>query len=435
MTDISLRHDAAPLAAARAAALTGRGATEPEPGVVESTRAILADVRARGDDALREQAARFDGVTLGALEVPPAACEAALAALPADLRAALEHAVRNLARAHEAFAPRAVTVQTEPGVRVGRRPEPLARVGIYAPGGRAVYPSSVLMAALPAVVAGVGEIVLCTPAQRESGAPHALTLAAAALSGVHRVFAVGGAGAIAAMAYGTASVPRVDAIVGPGNAWVAEAKRQLAGLVRIDSPAGPSELLLLADDSADPDALARELVAQAEHDPDAAALAVVVGEAAARALAQALRAAAAAADRSAIVAASLAARGGVLVAQSRDEALAFACEYAPEHLLLALSQPREALAAVRNAGAVFVGAHSSVAFGDYLAGGNHVLPTAGFARALSGLSTGDFVRWTAWQEVSAAGAAALAADTATFANAEGLPGHAAAALGAKEVAR
>jgi histidinol dehydrogenase len=249
------------------------------------------------------------------------------------------------------------------------------------------------------------------------------------------VFALGGAGAIAALAYGTASVPAVQRIVGPGNAWVAEAKRQVAGHVGIDSPAGPSELLVLADETADPARVARELVAQAEHDPDAAALAVAIGEGVAARLGAALRAAAGVADRGEIVAASLAARGGVLTAASREQALEFADRYAAEHLLLALAGSDDALAQVRNTGAVFVGEASSVAFGDYLAGGNHVLPTGGHARAASGLSTLDFVRWTAWQRVTPAGAAALAGDCALLAGAERLPGHAAAARAWAEVAR
>ncbi len=387
--------------------------------------ALIADVRARGDEALFEQVRALDGVALAALEVPRARWEAALASLEPRLRAALERMVRNLQAAHEVQRPREVVTDVEPGVTVGRRPDALARVGIYAPGGRAVYPSSLLMCAIPARVAGVAEVVVCSPVQPD-GEPSPLVLAAAALAGVQRVFAVGGAGAIAAMAHGTASVPAVDRIVGPGNAWVAEAKRQVAGLVPIDAPAGPSEVLVIADDSAPPEAVARELVAQAEHDPDAWALAVLIGGDPARVRA-ALAAEAAAAPRAEVVHQALAARGGVLAAASRDEALAFATAFAAEHLWLALADASEALGRVRGSGAVFVGAPSSVAFGDYLTGGNHVLPTGGAARAWSGLSVLDFVRWTSWQRVTPAAAAALAADTAWLARAEGLPGHAAAA--------
>jgi histidinol dehydrogenase len=290
------------------------------------------------------------------------------------------------------------------------------------------------MACVPARVAGVGDVIVCSPPERATGLPSALVLAAAALAGATRVFALGGAGAIAALAHGTKSVPAVQRIVGPGNAWVAEAKRQVAGTVGIDSPAGPSELLVIVDADADPARVARELVAQAEHDPDAAALAVAIGEGTARALLDALEETVSIAARRVIVEESLAARGGVLTADSRAEALAFANRYAAEHLLLAMSDGEGALVAVRDTGAVFVGEASSVAFGDYIAGGNHVLPTAGHARAASGLSTLDFVRWTAWQRVTPAGAAALADDCARLAEAERLPGHAAAARAWAEAA-
>jgi histidinol dehydrogenase len=289
-----------------------------------------------------------------------------------------------------------------------------------------VYPSSVLMGAVPARVAGVGEIVLCSPPQRD-GAPAPAVLAAAALAGVDRVFALGGAGAIAAMAFGTASVPRVDRIVGPGNAYVAEAKLQVSGSVAIDSPAGPSELLVICDASADPELVARELVAQAEHDPDAFALAIVIGDAAARAIEDALLSAAEATPRAAIVGAALGARGGILEAGDTDEAIALANAIAAEHVLVVCADPDAVLASLRGAGTVFLGSTSSVAFGDYMTGANHVLPTGGLARCYSGLSTLDFVRWTTYQRVDRDAAARLSRDVGTFADAEGLPGHAAAA--------
>lgn len=428
MSPLPLRFDAASLDSSRAAALEGRDAwAASSPAVASEVAALLARVRAEGDGALREFARRFDGTALDALEVPRESWKAALDALEPELRAALERATRNIERAHRAFLLAPVEVEVEPGVHIGRRPEPLARVGVYAPGGRAAYPSSVLMACVPARVAGVSEVIVCSPPARGTAGPSPLVLAAAQLGGATRVFALGGAGAIGAMAFGTASVPRVDRIVGPGNAWVAEAKRQVSGVVGIDSPAGPSELLVVADGVANAATLARELVAQAEHDPDALALAVVVGERAAISVALELRAAAARCERRGVVEASLAARGGVLCAPTLERALAFASEFAPEHLLLAVEDPTAALAAVRDAGAVFLGESSSVAFGDYLAGGNHVLPTAGFARTSSGLSTQDFVRWTQWQRVTPAAAAALAADCARLARAEGLPGHAVAA--------
>ena len=410
--------------------LVERASTE-DARVAAAAERIVERVRTEGDDALRALATELDGVTLAAIEVPRARCDAALAALEPALRAALERAATNIRRAHEAALPVASVCETEPGVRVGRRPEAFDRVGVYAPGGRARYPSSVLMGAIPARVAGVREVVLCTP-PGPGGEPDALLLAAAALAGVDRVFAIGGAGAVAALAYGTASVPRVRKIVGPGNAYVSAAKQCVAarGVVAIDSPAGPSEVVVVADDSAAPECVALELIAQAEHDPDALALALVVGAAAAERVRTALLVAASAAERASIVAASLAARGGVLACDTLEEACAFATALAPEHLLLAVAEPFVALAQVRDAGSIFVGTSSSVAFGDYLTGGNHVLPTAGHARLSPGLSTLDFVRWATWQEVTPAAAASLAEDTARLAIAEGLPGHAAAARAA-----
>ncbi len=400
--------------------------TSSDPGVRERVAQIVARVRSEGDVALRELARELDGATLDGLEVPRRELAAALDALDPALRRAMERAIANVERAHRAFLPRAIEVATEPGIVVGRRPDPLGRVGIYAPGGRAAYPSSVIMGVVPARVAGVGETVLCSPPDR-SGRPSPVVLAASALTGVDRVFALGGAGAIAAMAYGTASVPRVDRIVGPGNAYVAEAKLQVSGAVAIDSPAGPSELLVIADESADPALVARELVAQAEHDPQAFALAVVVGASGSDAIRSALADAVAGTERREIIEAALARRGGVLAASDIGEAVEIANEIAAEHVLVATRDPSVVLGRLRSAGTVFVGEGSSVAFGDYMTGANHVLPTGGLARCYSGLSTLDFVRWTSYQRVEPAAARRLAADVAIFARAEGLPAHAAAA--------
>ena len=400
--------------------------TSSDPIVRERVASIVRRVRSERDVALRALAAELDHVTLDALEVPRSRWIQALDATPAPLRTAMERAARNIESAHAAFRPVAQEVETETGVVVGRRPDPLGRVGVYAPGGRAVYPSSVLMGAVPARVAGVGEIVLCSPPQPD-GDPAAVVLAAAALAGVDRVFALGGAGAIAAMAYGTESVPRVDRIVGPGNAYVAEAKLQVSGNVAIDSPAGPSELLIICDAAADADVIARELVAQAEHDPDTLVVAIVVGRGAARAIEESLAAAVETAPRRAIVEAALGARGGVLEADDFGEAIALANEIAAEHVLVACETPDAVLRELRGAGTVFVGATSSVAFGDYMTGANHVLPTGGLARCYSGLSTLDFVRWTTYQRISRNAASRLADDVGIFADAEGLPGHAAAA--------
>lgn len=393
----------------------------------ERTASIVQRVRANGDAALRALAAEFDGVTLESLEVPSAACQAALDALDPALRRSMERSAANLERVHRAFLPSPQETESEPGILIGRRPDPLTRVGVYAPGGRAAYPSSVLMGVVPARVAGVEEIVLCSPPDRSTGRPSDVVLAAAALAGADRVFALGGAGAIAAMAFGTASVPRVDRIVGPGNAYVAEAKLQVATAVAIDSPAGPSELLVLCDASADAALVARELLAQAEHDPLAAVVALCTDAGLARRIMAELATQLPLQPRAGIAAAALAGQGGVLVVDDLADGVALANAYAAEHLLLLVAEPDAVLAQLRGAGTVFVGASSSVAFGDYMTGANHVLPTGGLARSYSGLSTLDFVRWTTWQRVSPQAAARLAADVGAFADAEGLPGHALAA--------
>ena len=402
-------------------------ATSGDASIRERTAAIIARVRRDGDSALRALAAEFDGVALERLEIPRDQWTRALDAIDTPLRAAMERSADNIARVHRTFMPVAQEIESEQGIVIGRRPDPLGRVGVYAPGGRAAYPSSVLMGVVPARVAGVGEVIVCSPPGRDSAEPSAVVLAAAAIAGADRVFALGGAGAIAAMAYGTETVPRVDRIVGPGNAYVAEAKIQVSSAVAIDSPAGPSELLVLCDETADPALVALELLAQAEHDPLAAVIAVTTSAGTAHAIADSIVAQCAAQPRVAIIRDALAARGAVLWASSLDEAIAFANSYAAEHLQLVVERAEPVLARLRNAGTVFVGAPASVAFGDYMTGANHVLPTGGLARSYSGLSTLDFVRWTTYQRISTDAAARLADDVGIFADAEGLPGHAAAA--------
>lgn len=395
--------------------------------VRDAVSAIIDDVRTRGDVALRELTRRFDRAELDALEVPRTAWARALDRIDVGVRRGLERAAANLATSHRAWLPAGAIVETEPGVVLERRPFPLARVGVYVPGGRAVYPSSVLMGVVPAKVAGVGEVIVTSPAG-PNGAPADPILAACFLAGADRVFALGGAQAIAALAYGTVSVPRVDRIVGPGNAYVMEAKLQVSNRVGIDGPAGPSEILVVADAAADPDLVAAELVAQAEHDPDAVALAVVIGaQADAARIETALGRAVAAAPRAEIVTAALAGYGGILTVDSLDQAVDFANDFAAEHLLLAFDGAERVRDRFTVAGAIFVGSASSVAFGDYLTGGNHVLPTAGLGRSYSGLGPDDFMRWTSYQTVSPEAAARLADDTRILALAEGLPGHAMAA--------
>jgi histidinol dehydrogenase len=388
----------------------------PDPAVRRTVTRILAQVRTDGDAALRRLARELDGVDVDRFEISAARRRRARDRMSPELRAALERAARNITAAHRAFLPAPVWVETEPGVIIGRRPDPLPRAGIYAPGGRAPYPSSVLMGAIPARVAGVREIVLCTPPGPD-GSPSDVVLAAAEVAGVDRVF--------------TATIPAVDCVVGPGNAWVAAAKLLVSEQVAIDGPAGPSELLIIADDSADVARLVAEMVAQAEHDPDACVVAVTSSASQVASLEAALdQTIATLAARADIVRAALCRAGGLLVARSPDEAVAFANAYAPEHLLLAVRDPAALLPGVRNAGTVFLGTPTSVVFGDYLTGANHVLPTGGAARRFSGLSTATFVRWTTYQETTPEAARRLADDVAVLARAEQLEGHAAAACAA-----
>jgi histidinol dehydrogenase len=396
-------------------------------GLAEAVATLIADVRARGDRALLEAAERFDGVRLASLEVPKSEWQRALGALDPLVRQALERAAANIRRFHSAQLPADVTLDVEPGVRITRCWVPLTRVGVYAPGGRAAYPSSVLMGVVPARAAGVADVIVCSP-PGPSGLPPEEVLAACAIGGADRLFALGGAGAVAALTYGTASVPAADAVVGPGNRWVTEAKRQVAGQVTIDSPAGPSEVLVLADASADPRLVALEMLAQAEHDPDAACVAVVTSPDLATAVELALATELAEAPRADICRRALATSGAVLTADSPDEAVRFAARYAPEHLSVMTADAARVARRVPTSGTTFVGPAASVAFGDYMTGANHVLPTAGRARSFSGLSTAHYLRSYTIQEISAAGATAMAEDVARLADAEGLPAHAAAAL-------
>lgn len=404
-----------------------------DPRVTTTVAKQLAEVRAEGDTALLRFAKEFDRAVLETLEVPRSELERALGTLDPAVRRGLERAAKNLETVARASLPPPTQVEVEPGVVVGRRADAFARVGVYAPGGKAAYPSSVLMGVVPARAAGVKEIIVCSPPS-PSGLPSDVVLAAAALAGATRVFAIGGAGAIGALAFGTASVPRVDRIVGPGNAWVAEAKRQVAGDVGIDSPAGPSEILVIADAQASADDVARELLAQAEHDVDACVVALCVGEALAARVIGALEASLASQPRRATIETALRTRGAVLSMASLDEAWPFAEAFAAEHLQLNLADAESYVPKVRNAGTVFVGASTSVAFGDYLTGANHVLPTAGAGRRFSGLSVLDFVRWQTWQTVTPSAAAAMAADVVALATSEGLPAHASAARGAAGIA-
>jgi len=392
--------------------------------IEEEVRAIVADVRARGDRAVRDYTERFDrrapDPTTGSYELSPARWDAALARVAPEVARALERAAERIAAFHR---PQCAEGYEIDGGALALRVVPLDRVGIYAPGGTARYPSSVLMAALPARLAGVGTIVLTTP----GASPE--TLLAARLAGVHRVFEIGGAQAIAALAHGTESVPRVDKIVGPGNQWVATAKRLVYGQVDIDSVAGPSEVLIVADASADPAWIAADLLAQAEHDVEAHPVLVVCagdasgGERLADAVDRELSAQLADLPRAAIARASLAGHGACVIVSSVAEAMALVDDYAPEHLELSVAGAAELAARVRHAGAVFVGSHSPEAAGDYLAGPNHVLPTAGCARYASPLGVYDFVKRISVIRWSRADLERHWRDIARLAEVEGLDAH------------
>ncbi|HWG90835.1 MAG TPA: histidinol dehydrogenase [Candidatus Thermoplasmatota archaeon] len=390
----------------------------------DAVRALRDEVRTRGDAALRDLTKRFDGATVDTLEVARGEWRAALSGLPREVATALRVAHDNIRRFHEAQRREALQVEVAPGVTAGRRYLPLARAGVYVPGGRAAYPSTVLMAVTPAKAAGVPEVVVCTPPGPD-GSVNPLVLAACELAGADRVFRVGGAQAIFAMAYGTASVPRVQRIVGPGNVYVTAAKALVAGHVGIDSPAGPSEILILADETADPRAVAWDLLAQAEHDPQAASVLVTWSRALAEEVERLLPTLVAETPRRDIVRVSLAGRGALLLAATAEEAVAFSEAYAPEHLSVQARDAEALLERLSTYGSAFLGPWSAVAFGDYCAGPNHVLPTAGLAAAFSGLSVDDFLRRPTHLHVTAEGAHRLAPAAQTLATAEGLPAHAA----------
>ncbi len=405
-------------------ALTRYEAAQDE-AVESSVRAILAAVRARGDAAILDYARRFDGAAadaVGKLEIPKARLAAAFDSLAAPQAEALREAAARIRRFHERQLAASWEYTEEDGTLLGQQVTPLDRVGLYVPGGKAAYPSSVLMNALPARVAGVRELIMASPTPPGEG--NALVLAAAHVAGVDRLFAVGGAQAIAALAYGTATVPRVDKIVGPGNAYVAAAKRQVFGTVGIDLIAGPSEILVICDGQTDPEWVALDLFSQAEHDEIAQAILLspdggfldAVQASAERLLPQM--------PRRAVIEASLAARGALIEVRDLDDACEVANRVAPEHLELSVEDPRALLPKLRHAGAIFLGRWSSEAIGDYCAGPNHVLPTGGTARFSSPLGVYDFQKRTSLIGVSREGAQRLGRLAATLAEGEGLYAHA-----------
>lgn len=386
---------------------------------------VINTVREKGDEALCAYTERFDGVKVGSLKVSREEFAAARKELTADQIAALERAIDNVSRFHEAQLPKAFATDTMPGVRCERIIRPIQAVGLYVPAGSAPLPSAVVMLAVPARIAGCPRRVLCTPPNRQ-GYANAAVLVAAELCGIDTVFKVGGAQAIAALAYGSGSVPKVDKIFGPGNAWVTAAKQLVSNDpdgAACDLPAGPSEVLVVADDTARADFVAADLLAQAEHDGQAQAILVTPSRKLAESTAAAVQSQMAGLSRRSILEKSLASSRCIVVSDL-DTAIEVANAYAAEHLILEVAEPRRWVPQIYNAGSIFLGAWSPEPMGDYCSGTNHVLPTYGYARAYSGLSVLDFVKGVTVQELSPAGLRALGPTAVTLAELEGLDAHA-----------
>ena len=394
-------------------------------GVVEQVAAIIADVRARGDAALLEYTNRFDARALAeatGLEIAPAALAQASARIPAQLREALQAVASRIESYHLRQRQESWQYRDADGTLLGQRITALDRAGLYVPGGKASYPSSVLMNAIPARVAGVGELVMVVPAPR--GELSDAVLAAAHIAGVDRVFTIGGAQAVAALAFGTATVPRADKIVGPGNVYVAEAKRQVLGEVGIDMIAGPSEIAVICDGATDPEWIALDLFSQAEHDEHAQSILISPDSAFLDAVANCIARLLPAMARADIIGRSLAARGAFILVRDLAEAAEISNRIAPEHLELSVAEPEQLLAAIRHAGAVFLGRHTPEAIGDYCAGPSHVLPTAGTARFASPLDVHDFQKRSSLIGCSPAGADRLGRLARVLAETESLQAHA-----------
>lgn len=407
-------------------ALTARFTTSDE-AIGEQVAEILARVRSGGDEALREIVRRIDGVALTSFEVSAAARKEAAAAIPAALKAALDIAKSNIEAFHSAQLPTSVEVEVMPGVKCLQRAVPIRRVGLYIPGGKAPLFSTVLMLAIPARIAGCPEVILCTPTDRNGRiAPEILY--AADLCGVDRIFGIGGAQAVAAMAYGTQSIPRVDKIFGPGNRYVTKAK-QLVSLdtTAIDLPAGPSEVMVLADDSADPAFVAADLLSQAEHGGDSQSVLVCTSLDFAREVVQAVDRQSESLERGEVVAEALA-HSRIVVFDSSDRLVDFANIYAAEHLIVSMHEAWAVASRITAAGSVFIGNFSPESAGDYASGTNHTLPTGGWARAYSGVNTDSFLRRITYQELTREGLEALAPTIVAMAEAEGLGAHANAVL-------
>lgn len=409
--------------AARFAAILSRG-EETGREVEQTVLGIIADIRLRGDAALLELTSRFDrlkAVSVAELEVTDGEIESAFNQVAAEDVAALKLACERVARFHEKQKNQTWLSTEEPDIMLGQKVTPLARVGIYVPGGKASYPSSVIMNAVPARVAGVGEVIMVAPTPGGEINPHVLV--AARLSGVDRIFRIGGAQAVAALAYGTETVPRVDKITGPGNIYVATAKKLVFGQVGIDMIAGPSEILVISDGTGNPAHIAADLLSQAEHDELASSILITTKRSFAEQVAEEVERQLALLSRESIARASWDKFGAVIVAATLDEAIAFSNRIAPEHLELAVADPFAILPQITNAGAIFMGHWTPEAAGDYLAGPNHTLPTGGTARFFSPLSVDDFVKKSSIVYFSEGGLKRLGNDIVRIAGLEGLEAH------------
>lgn len=401
--------------------------TEPAVNVADIVADIIYDVRKRGDAALLEYTKKFDKAELDALQVTEEEFEEAFASVEPRFVEILQKAAANIRKFHSRQVRNSFILNDEDGIVIGQKVIPVDRAGLYVPGGTAAYPSTVLMDSIPAKIAGVKEVVIVTPPNAQ-GKINPVILAAARIAGVDKIFKVGGAQAIAALAYGTESIPKVDKIVGPGNAFVAEAKKQVYGQVSIDMIAGPSEILIVSDGKTDPRHAAADLLSQAEHDKMASAVLVTDSEALAKAVQAELEIQIPQLERSEIARASIDNNGKIIVADDLNKVIEIANEIAPEHLELCVEQPFDYLDKIRHAGSVFMGRNCPEALGDYFAGPNHTLPTSGTAKFSSPLSVDDFVKKMQYTYYTREALARVAEDVAYFARAEGLTGHAKSAV-------
>ncbi|WJI08674.1 histidinol dehydrogenase [Methanobacterium sp. CWC-01] len=391
--------------------------------VIKPVREIISDVRKNGDQSLKYYTQKFDGVSLRDFQVSSQEIDTALERIEPPVSEALESAAQNITKFHQAQLPPEWSINVQEGITAGQIIRPLEKVGCYIPGGRAVYPSTILMTVIPARVAGVEKVICCTPPD-QNGTVKDVVLAAAHLAGAHQIYKVGGAQAIAAMAYGTETIPMVDKIVGPGNIYVTAAKKEVYGTVDIDFPAGPSEVLILADEGGNPEYIALDLLAQAEHDPEAASVLVTTSPELAEEVSQLVKQELPLMKRREIIEESLAKYGHIFVASSMEEAVRFTNRYAPEHLIIMTNEPEKEMKNINNAGSIFLGDLTPVAAGDYGSGTNHVLPTSFCARMYSGLSTESFLKKPTVQKITKEGLDNLEKTVVTLAEYEGLYAHA-----------